>query len=107
MPKTRVEFWQAKFNANVERDERVRSALDAMGWTVLVIWECETRDPARVTTILSQIAAIEPTPKRHGTGGVVASDRVGDRDRHVMMASVAPQQQISGGRDVGQRGGYH
>ena len=39
-PKTRQEFWQEKFNRNVERDEEVRQALQDAGWRVLVVWEC-------------------------------------------------------------------
>jgi len=43
-PKTRVDFWQAKFDANVARDCRAYVALAALGWRVVVVWECETRD---------------------------------------------------------------
>jgi DNA mismatch endonuclease (patch repair protein) len=43
-PKTRPEFWQTKFDANVDRDQRSIAALEAAGWTVMVIWECETID---------------------------------------------------------------
>lgn len=43
-PATRAEFWKGKFEANLSRDSRVRRKLIAMGWRVLVIWECETRD---------------------------------------------------------------
>lgn len=43
-PKTRLAFWQAKFDANVARDHRNRIALEEMGWRVLVVWECELRD---------------------------------------------------------------
>lgn len=42
-PKTRPEFWQAKFAANVARDQRNEAALAALGWDLLVIWECEIR----------------------------------------------------------------
>lgn len=47
-PKTRPEFWQAKFLGNVTRDAAARRALLRDGWRVLVVWECETRaaDPA-------------------------------------------------------------
>jgi len=48
MPKTRVDFWQAKFAANVARDEKCSKALSDAGWTVLVVWECETRDLSSV-----------------------------------------------------------
>lgn len=43
-PKSRVEFWQAKFSANVERDRRKLRALRNAGWRVIVVWECETMD---------------------------------------------------------------
>ena len=42
-PKSRVAFWTAKFEANVVRDARQQAALRALGWQVLVIWQCETR----------------------------------------------------------------
>lgn len=44
MPKTRTEFWQQKFDANEARDARSESMLHALGWRVLVVWECETHD---------------------------------------------------------------
>jgi DNA mismatch endonuclease (patch repair protein) len=44
MPSTRTEFWTNKFEANKARDARVTDQLHGMGWTVLTIWECETRD---------------------------------------------------------------
>lgn len=40
-PGTRTEFWQAKFDSNVRRDRQVRVKLEAMGWRVIVVWECE------------------------------------------------------------------
>jgi len=43
-PKTREEFWRAKIEGNVERDRKAYAALEALGWKVIVIWECETRE---------------------------------------------------------------
>jgi DNA mismatch endonuclease, patch repair protein len=40
-PKSRTEFWQHKFEENVERDKRSIGALRELGWHVLVIWECQ------------------------------------------------------------------
>ncbi|HYI83822.1 MAG TPA: very short patch repair endonuclease [Acetobacteraceae bacterium] len=40
-PKTNVDFWKAKFSANVRRDQRVMEELEALGWRTVVIWECE------------------------------------------------------------------
>ena len=45
-PKTRPDFWKKKFRRNVERDKEAIAKLEAMGWQVLIIWECETSDPA-------------------------------------------------------------
>ena len=42
-PKTRRDFWLAKFKANVERDEAKIEALKAKGWRVLVVWECSLK----------------------------------------------------------------
>ena len=36
----------------MERDARVRSELEATGWRIEVIWECETKDANRLKQIL-------------------------------------------------------
>ena len=43
-PKTRVRFWEEKFEGNVVRDRRNEEALRELGSRVMVIWECEMRD---------------------------------------------------------------
>ncbi len=43
-PKTRQEFWQAKFEGNVARDQRNTDALAAEGYQVHIVWECEAKD---------------------------------------------------------------
>lgn len=45
MPKLRRPFWLKKFQANVRRDSQAQKALEARGLRVIVIWECETREP--------------------------------------------------------------
>lgn len=42
-PKTRCEFWQEKFRRNVERDDECVKRLQAAGWRVHIVWECETK----------------------------------------------------------------
>jgi DNA mismatch endonuclease, patch repair protein len=44
MPGTRPTFWKTKLGANVERDRRAIEELQALGWRVLCVWECSTRD---------------------------------------------------------------
>lgn len=56
MPKSRPDFWQAKFERNIERDRRVETELEALGWRVFVIWECETKSDERIRDLLTRIA---------------------------------------------------
>jgi DNA mismatch endonuclease (patch repair protein) len=56
-PATRAEFWKTKRDDNVARDTRNIRALRTMGWRVLVIWECWTRDTERVDSRLQSFFA--------------------------------------------------
>ena len=42
-PKTRVDFWIKKFNANVERDKKVKEVLRGNNVRILIIWECTVK----------------------------------------------------------------
>ncbi len=42
-PKTNTEFWKAKITRNQERDQEVWRKLEAKGWYVLIVWECELK----------------------------------------------------------------
>jgi DNA mismatch endonuclease Vsr len=46
LPRVRAAWWAAKLARNVERDERNLASLRDAGWSVLVLWECETKDTA-------------------------------------------------------------
>lgn len=48
-PRTNVDFWQAKFAANVERDARKCRELQEMGWKTQVIWACQLEAPASIS----------------------------------------------------------
>lgn len=63
MPKSRIDFWQAKFDTNVARDARNLAELAGEGWTVAVIWECETRDPVRLRQIIRERIMQRPVPQ--------------------------------------------
>lgn len=52
IPKTRTEWWAAKLARNKARDADVRAQLKAMGWDVVVIWECEA-DNSRQLAVLT------------------------------------------------------
>ena len=42
-PTTNVEFWELKIERNRHRDEVTTAHLEALGWHVITIWECELR----------------------------------------------------------------
>jgi DNA mismatch endonuclease, patch repair protein len=46
-PNTRREFWRAKIEGNVKRDEEVARDLGALGWRVGVVWECALKGRIR------------------------------------------------------------
>lgn len=54
-PKSREEFWQRKFNSNIERAKTVQERLEKLGWQSVVIWECETENPAKLYNFLSSL----------------------------------------------------
>jgi DNA mismatch endonuclease (patch repair protein) len=54
-PKSRIDFWTTKFAENVARDARQQAALQAEGWRVLVVWECQTNDASRLKALARAI----------------------------------------------------
>jgi DNA mismatch endonuclease (patch repair protein) len=64
-----VDFWSAKFVENVNRDRLAMDALHMQGWTIIVIWECETTRVDTLVELTNRIKAIEPIPrgKRYST----------------------------------------
>ena len=53
-PATRADYWREKFEQNVARDRRNVAMLRALGWDVLVVWECETFDRVALLGTLSR-----------------------------------------------------
>jgi len=43
-PKTRQEFWNKKFNENINRDKINQEFLSSKGWKIIIVWECEIKD---------------------------------------------------------------
>ena len=43
-PKTRQEFWEAKFRENINRDKLNQENLFSKGWKIIIVWECEIKD---------------------------------------------------------------
>ncbi|NLS91516.1 MAG: DNA mismatch endonuclease Vsr [Planctomycetaceae bacterium] len=54
LPTSNVTFWQEKIGKNRVRDKRTVRNLRRMGWEVLVVWQCQTRDVDRLTHCLER-----------------------------------------------------
>ena len=60
-PKTNPDYWRAKIDRNVSRDRQSLTVLEAAGWRVLTIWECETSRTKRaaLTARLTDFLGLE------------------------------------------------
>lgn len=66
LPKSRLEFWGPKLEANKVRDSINQQAIIAMGWNFLVVWECELRNKKSVAFKIQDFLDCEE-PHDHGS----------------------------------------
>lgn len=83
-PTRNREFWEAKFAANVRRDQDARLRLEQAGFLVLTLWECETESPARLGGLL------RPLEKRRRHAATKAVTRRARAARRARMSSGSP-----------------
>ena len=55
MPKSNAVYWNEKIEANRRRDARKRRALGALGWKVVIVWECELKRPEKLADKLQRV----------------------------------------------------
>ena len=57
LPKSRLDYWKPKLEANRRRDLKAVAALHKLGWASLTVWECEIKDlsalAGRITAFLA------------------------------------------------------
>lgn len=51
-PKTNTEFWEEKFQRNVNRDLIAQQALKQLGWKIVIVWGCELKNPKSLSSKL-------------------------------------------------------
>lgn len=56
IPKTNTEFWMAKVARNQERDQEVWRKLEAKGWSVIIVWECQMKKKAVLEDTINRVA---------------------------------------------------
>lgn len=59
-PKTRLDYWLPKLERTARRDIASASALSAIGWEVLVVWECETTKLASLGSKIESFLRRDP-----------------------------------------------
>lgn len=60
IPKTNTDFWTTKVTRNKERDHETWRQLEAKGWSVIIVWECELKKAvldATVSRVRAEILA--------------------------------------------------
>ena len=57
MPSSHPDFWREKLERNIERDKKNIDALIDLGWRVLVVWECSTREKGAESVLPSVLAS--------------------------------------------------
>jgi DNA mismatch endonuclease (patch repair protein) len=58
-PKSRVDFWQKKFEDNQQRDRKAKQQLQKLGWRVVIIWECETKQVQSLSHRIKRLLPLE------------------------------------------------
>lgn len=53
LPKSRIDFWQAKIERNRKRDKEEQEKLASMGWHCITVWECQLKPNVRQQTLQS------------------------------------------------------
>ena len=54
IPSSNTDFWRDKLNKNVERDKSKQLELKRLGWSVVIIWECELKNEEFIRNLLLQ-----------------------------------------------------
>ena len=54
-PRTNAAYWTAKIGRNRVRDAAVRAALEASGWRVVTVWECEMKAPDFAERLIADV----------------------------------------------------
>lgn len=65
-PASRLEYWGPKLRRNKERDAGNAAALEAAGWTVMQIWECDTRKPEALVELIDKLRAYQNLRRSKG-----------------------------------------
>jgi DNA mismatch endonuclease (patch repair protein) len=78
IPETNNDFWTVKIFRNQERDQAVWRQLEAKGWFVIIVWECELKKACLNGTIERVVSEIKAAGEKHQQ---ILNDRKAERVR--------------------------
>ena len=59
IPETNRKFWLSKISGNIERDKSTYAKLDALGWRVVEIWQCQLKPKTKDQTLNNLITELQ------------------------------------------------
>jgi DNA mismatch endonuclease (patch repair protein) len=87
-PKANAEFWAAKLDGNVERDQKVEQQLREQGWEVVVVWEHALR--ADIDVVADELVHLRATRRSAMVAGCSADTAGRDAMRQKPARAVRP-----------------
>ena len=82
-PSTNAQFWQEKIERNRERDKRNQELLQAAGWNVIVVWECQLTPKRRNDTLRDLDLALSHIVLNHAGKTAPYTDADGDAESRI------------------------
>ena len=91
VPKSNTDFWKDKITRNQERDQETWRKLEAKGWAVIVVWECQLKK----ATIEETIAQVEAEIKQNGESlRIMQDERRKSRERYQQDRRLLKEREI-------------
>ena len=97
-PKSNVEFWETKIARNKHRDEVTAAHLEALGWTVIVVWECELRGKekaeTRIKTLVDEIRSAGEQKKQINERRILSRNAAKREREQILERQAALEKEI-------------
>ena len=77
IPNSKLDYWLPKLERNKRRDDEHLAQLNSLGWSVLIVWECELKRLEEVTAKISEFLSTVPAqvPKIEEGRGILEPGR--------------------------------
>lgn len=92
VPKTNTEFWVAKVARNQERDQEVWRKLEAKGWSVIIVWECQLKKGRIDETVERVVAEIVQNGEAYRAA---QEDRRQSRQEYLRTQKIRKERELS------------